>query len=273
MQRLVPHLDVHRGHVEITRRRCRRRPRWSVAVEPAVRRRRRPGTSPRRRPRRATSTHAAIASTARCRRSWRPSPSAILEVDVGDDDPRALDGHARRGRAPDARARARDDADLAVEQSHRSLLRDQRTRDRLERDRHVGDAAPGNELVADHAGFVDVPVAERLDELLERDAGLEPGDGVAEAVVDAVAERVVRPGALAGDVEPVGVVEDGLVVVRRPEQHQHPRALGDRDAVHLDVARRGAGRAPAPATRSGSAPPSRRATARGCARSISRCSG
>ena len=57
-------------------------------------------------------------------------------------------------------------------------------------------------------------------ELLEHDLGLQPRERGAEAEVDAVAEREVFVGVLAVQVDRVGVVEDGVVAVRRAQQQE-----------------------------------------------------
>ena len=55
----------------------------------------------------------------------------------------------------------------------------------------MGDSSGRHQLAALDAGDVDLPVAERFEEHLERRPGLELGDRIAQAVVDAVAEGPV----------------------------------------------------------------------------------
>ena len=107
--------------------------------------------------------------------------------------------------------------------------------DGLEGDRRRVHAAGRHELTADDLRGVDLPVADRLEQHLDRHAGLEPGHGVPEAVVNAVAERPVVLH-VAIEVEHVGVRVDGLVVVGRAVQEQHLVAGRDRDVGDRDVA-------------------------------------
>ena len=74
----------------------------------------------------------------------------------------------------------------------------------------------------------------RCEDLVERDAPFQAGQGGAEAEVDAVAERQVLPD-LAVDVEPVAVGEPAVVAVGRTDQEHHDAAFGHRLAVVLDV--------------------------------------
>ena len=81
---------------------------------------------------------------------------------------------------------------------------------------------------------VDVPLGEPLQDLLERDAALDAGEGRAEAVVGAVAEREV-PAESPVDVEAIGFVEVPLVAVRRGDHEQHRAAGGHVCPWILDV--------------------------------------
>src|SRR5215467_5867033 len=65
---------------------------------------------------------------------------------------------------------------------------------------------------------------------LESDPGFEPGQGCAEAVMDAVAEPEVRPIA-AADVENVGRGEAARIAVGRAQAHQHLFVRGDLHAA------------------------------------------
>src|SRR5215218_3829976 len=77
------------------------------------------------------------------------------------------------------------------------------------------------------------------EELLERDARLEPGDRGAEAHVRAVTEgEDARVGAR--DVEVVRAIELARVTVARPEQEQHLRSWRHLHAVQRDRAGGGA---------------------------------
>ena len=66
------------------------------------------------------------------------------------------------------------------------------------------------------------------------------GQAVADAAVDAEAERQVLARPLAVDDEGVGVLDHGLVAVARDVPHDHLVARLDGLAAELDVARRGA---------------------------------
>ena len=70
-------------------------------------------------------------------------------------------------------------------------------------------------------------------QLFESDAGFQPGQRGAQAVMRAVAEAEVRPVAAAG-VEDVGRWEAARVAVGRAQAHQHLFVRGDLDAVEGD---------------------------------------
>ena len=80
----------------------------------------------------------------------------------------------------------------------------------------------------------DPEVAEALDQHAERHAALEPGEGRAEAEVDAVAEGDV-PVRAAPDVEPLGIRELGFVAVRRADPGDGRLAGPERLAADLSV--------------------------------------
>ena len=84
------------------------------------------------------------------------------------------------------------------------------------------------------AVVVDVPLGEAVEELVERDASLEPGERGAEAVVDAPPERQV-PGVLAAHVELVGAFVATRIAVGRADQQQHRAARRHRGAVVVEV--------------------------------------
>src|SRR5262249_485324 len=84
---------------------------------------------------------------------------------------------------------------------------------------------------------VDAEAGEARQQLLEGDAQLAAREARAEAEVDAEAEGGVRV-RRALRVEPLGERERALVAVRGGEGHVDARALRDRDAADLDVARR-----------------------------------
>ena len=86
-------------------------------------------------------------------------------------------------------------------------------------------------------GQVDLPLGEPLEDLLQRNAALEPGQRRAEAVVRADAEREVLA-VFAVDVEDVAVGRELAVVAHRgADEHHHHAALRHRLAV--DTRRRG----------------------------------
>src|SRR5215475_12520828 len=105
---------------------------------------------------------------------------------------------------------------------------------RAENDGERGEAAqdqavavrPGERVTVD--GEPQARVA--VQQLFESNPGFEPGQGRAEAVVDAVAEPEVRPVA-AADVEYVGHREPARIAVSRAQAHQHLLVRGDLDAV------------------------------------------
>src|SRR5437763_8526911 len=88
---------------------------------------------------------------------------------------------------------------------------------------------------------VDFPLGEPPEDLSERDAALEPGEGSAEAIVDAVAEGELWADAPV-DVEPVTVGVVTVVAVGRSDEEHHdaPRGHGPAVQVHAagNVARR-----------------------------------
>ena len=87
----------------------------------------------------------------------------------------------------------------------------------VKRDRHDAVAPHVSRVHAHEPGFVDGEVGEARQQLLERDAGFEAGEGGAEAEMDAEAEGDVV-GGVAVDVEDVGVRPAALVAIRRGEQ-------------------------------------------------------
>ena len=77
-----------------------------------------------------------------------------------------------------------------------------------------------------HAGVVDVPLGEAVQELVERDAALEPGEAGAEAEVEPEAEGQVLD-VRAVDVEDVGVlVAAGVAVGGGQDQQDRARLPG-----------------------------------------------
>ena len=84
--------------------------------------------------------------------------------------------------------------------------------------------------------------AGEADEGGERDLGLEPGQGGAEAEVVAGAEGQVAVGVGPGEVEAVGIGEHRGVAVGRAEQRDHLLALSHALPTHLHVGQRGPGR-------------------------------
>jgi hypothetical protein len=84
-------------------------------------------------------------------------------------------------------------------------------------------------------GQVAVPLGEAVEDLVERHAALDPGERIAQAVVEAVAEGQVRQ-PLAVDVEAVAVHEPPVVAVRRAHQADDHAALGHGGPVELRIA-------------------------------------
>ena len=75
-----------------------------------------------------------------------------------------------------------------------------------------------------------------VEQPLQRDRALHPGQRRAQTAVHPVSEaEVLRLGAVAVDVEGVGVGERLGIAVRRTCQQEHGFALRDRDAVQVDL--------------------------------------
>lgn len=64
------------------------------------------------------------------------------------------------------------------------------------------------------------------------DLGLQPGEGGADADMGAAAKGDMGS-ALAADIEPVGLIKDIRVTVRRPQGQGHRLAVADRTAANL----------------------------------------
>src|SRR3954471_15577371 len=103
----------------------------------------------------------------------------------------------------------------------------------VERERQGRQAAHVAGVSALH-GLAQLVGGEALEQLLERDARLEPGQRGPDAEVDAEAEAHVALD-VAVDVEVLGVLEGAFVMVRRAGDEHHARIGRDGDAVHRDV--------------------------------------
>ena len=99
----------------------------------------------------------------------------------------------------------------------------------------LGDAE--GEVLAEGDGFrmLQLQLRGEPGHFLEGDLGLELGEHVAQAVVDAEPEGQVLAGVGAGDVEVLAGVELGLVPVGRAHEEQQLRAFGDGDAADFGV--------------------------------------
>ncbi len=87
------------------------------------------------------------------------------------------------------------------------------------------------------AVVVDVPLRPAVEQFVECDAALQPGQVGAQATVHALAEGEVGD-VVAPDVERIGVVVAPGVAVGGSEQHQDGATGGDRSVVTVVVAQR-----------------------------------
>ncbi len=158
-----------------------------------------------------------------------------------DGDVRAVRGQPLGRAPPDAAAPAGDQNGMAGDAGPRRLRHQSggvaEGRRRGELDRHRLEARDEVGRPARQRVALDrqVEVGQAGQEAFEHDLELQAGQLVAQAEVGAEAEGHVRVGA-AGDVEGVGLVEDGLVAVGRGVEEEQLLALADGGVAQLDVA-------------------------------------
>ena len=160
-----------------------------------------------------------------------------LLADVDGDDVGALLRQPHRVRAALTARRAGDESDLAFDTSGHCYLNSSLV-ERISPKTAGIESQPRTVDVGDErrVGQVDIPFGEALEDLLQRDAALQPGQRRAQAVVGADTEGQVLA-VLAVDVENVAVGRElAVVAVGRADEHHHHAALGHRLAVVLDVA-------------------------------------